>query len=78
METTPPPVQSPPPGVRLVRFEGDVLTFLLSIAQPCPGRAWLRSNLGRAAITRREILTEIEAGTPRLARDWFAWKRGRS
>jgi len=71
MQTTPQPNQSPPPGIHLVRFQGDVLRFHLSLAQPCPGQAWLRSNLGQAAIARREILTEIEAGTPRLARDWF-------
>ncbi len=65
------PTQTPPPGDRMLRFQGDVLTFSLTLASPLRGEAWLRTNLGRALEVRREIVAEIEEGTPRLARDWF-------
>ena len=51
---------NPPPGERLLRFVGDVLRF--SVRSPGgklpPGaRALLRTNLGKAAATRREIIS---------------------
>jgi predicted glycogen debranching enzyme len=64
------PVQTPAPGDRLVCHRGDLLEFRLHFAVGGKGRAWLRTNLGRAAIRRREIIEHVEAGQAILARDW--------
>ncbi len=63
--------QEPSPGVHLLRFRGDTITFTLSLSSPRPGSAWLRTNLGQAAIGRREIIRQVEAEESPLGRDWF-------
>jgi len=55
----PNPVMTPGPGERLVRYVGDKIHFKLSDAGGLAGRGWsarLRTNLGRAAARRREII----------------------
>jgi glycosidase len=65
---------SPPTGERLVRFVGDRLRFALRDAtgQPCPSgwRACLRTNLGRAALQRQEIITATKAQRPAALGSW--------
>ncbi len=63
--------QEPGPGAHLLRFRGDLATFTLSLSSPLPGHAWLRTNLGQAAIGRREIICQVEAEKSPLGRDWF-------
>lgn len=63
--------QEPAPGFHLLRFRGDLVTFTLSLSSPLPGYAWLRTNLGQAAISRREIIRQVEAEESPLGRDWF-------
>lgn len=62
--------QRPTPHSRLVRHTGDSLRVTLRLSKPMQGRAWLRTNLGNAAIHRQEIIDFYEKGLPRLGRDW--------
>jgi predicted glycogen debranching enzyme len=64
-------IQQPEPGQKLLRFRGDVLVISLRLDRPVAGTAGLRSNMGRAAITRREIVGTIDENLPKLGQDWF-------
>jgi predicted glycogen debranching enzyme len=48
-----------------------VLIIELRVDPPAPGRAFVRTNLGHADITRGEIIRKVEHNAPRLGRDWF-------
>jgi predicted glycogen debranching enzyme len=61
------------PGRQILRFRGDLLTIELEIANAVPGKAFVRTNLGQAARTRREIVRLHRYQEPRLGRDWFDW-----
>ncbi len=63
--------QSPLPGSALLRHRGDTVTFTLSMATPAEGGAWLRTNIGHAAVGRREAVGSVEDGEPPQARDWY-------
>lgn len=65
-----PLTQIPAPGAKLVRFAGDCLDVLLTLPDSRPGRAFVRSNLGQAAIRRAEIIANIEEHKAILGRDW--------
>jgi len=60
----------PATGDRLIRYCGDILRFELHTDGTSAGRAWLRTNLGQAAIRRREIIEHVEQDSPILSRDW--------
>src|SRR5256885_2347962 len=66
------PAMSPAPGERLLRFVGDTVSFSLRRTDDVliPGcRAMLRTNLGKAAATREEIISSrVAAALPRLVR----------
>ncbi|PIF02860.1 MAG: glycogen debranching protein [Desulfococcus sp.] len=62
--------QTPEPGRRLLRFRGDLVTFELCLPEPVAGSARLRTNLGRAAAARREIIREVLLDEPPLGTDW--------
>ena len=68
-------VMSPAPGERALRFVGDRFNFLLRSADGAPvppgWRAWLRTNLGRAAVQRHEI---IHAHRGQLALAQASWR----
>ena len=63
--------QDPPPGKKLLFFSGDTVTFTLALNRPQRGSAWLRTNIGYAGITRREIIREVHRQETPLGRDWF-------
>lgn len=63
--------QSPAPGKHLLRFCGDLVSFSLSVPAEMEGTAFVRTNLGHAHITRREIIRQVEYNEPLLGRDWF-------
>ncbi len=63
--------QTPLPGQHLFACCGDTLEFTLRIAKPEPGRAFLRTNIGHAAVSRQAIICEVLERQPRLAEDWF-------
>ena len=72
----------PAPGERLLRFVGDRVRFTLRAGAARPGwRALLRTNLGRAAARRREIISAHAGGCRRrrslVARRANAKKRRR-
>lgn len=71
--------QTPGPGTRILMYPGDIIRFTLRVDSdgspdgpgPVQGSAWMRTNIGRANITRREIIREVEDGHPPLGTDWF-------
>lgn len=63
--------QYPPPGEHLLCFRGDSLVFRLQLDKQRNGRAFVRTNLGQARITRREIIRQVEFNEARQGRDWF-------
>ena len=63
--------QTPEPGKHIVQFRGDIITFELSLSSRHDGNAWLRTNIGHAAISRQEIIRYIEQDAPPLGRGWF-------
>ncbi|MFZ3044820.1 MAG: amylo-alpha-1,6-glucosidase, partial [Desulfatirhabdiaceae bacterium] len=64
-------IQYPVPGSHMRAFQGDRQTFSLRLNRLGSGSAWIRTNIGHAAATRREIHHRIDQGSPPLARDWF-------
>ena len=63
-------IQIPMPGARLLLVKGDCLTFRLELDQPCDGEAFLRTNLGRGGVRRREVIDFTEKRKPVLHTDW--------
>lgn len=68
--------QMPAPGSRRLLYQGDTVTFTLTLdtpreGAPIEGGAWLRTNLSHADIQRQEVVVQVDAGTPPLGRDWF-------
>lgn len=63
--------QSPTPGLHRVMFQGDSITFALTLSEDRPGRAWLRTNLGHGDTIRREVIHAVTKNEPILARDWY-------
>ena len=63
--------QDPPPGTYILRFVGDSETFILSLSYKEKGSAWLRTNIGRAKISRAEIIKNVLYNEPPLGLDWF-------
>lgn len=68
------PVMHPWPGERQVRFVGDHMVFSLRGAggAPLPAgwKGFLRTNLGRAAITRKEIIETRSGMLPFAGASW--------
>lgn len=68
------PVMSPAPGERLMRFVGDRLRFTLRASSGFDGdsgaRAFLRTNLGRAARVRQEIIRSYASRLPSAGSAW--------
>ena len=62
--------QSPPPGSHHILHAGDMVEFTLQGWQPLQGTAWLRTNVGNAAIRRREIIHHTRQQQPFLDLDW--------
>ena len=73
MNAEPHLTQKPEPGNHLCRVQGDTLKITLqtdpSTAEA--GRAWVRTNIGHASITRAEIIEHVDNKVPILDRDWF-------
>ena len=68
------PTMSPAPGERLLRFVGDRVRFTLKDRngrpRPKGWRARLRTNLGRAAVLRQEIIQAHAKGVPLAGESW--------
>jgi starch synthase (maltosyl-transferring) len=63
--------QQPEPGNRVIKFRGDTITFTLDLNETLSGRAWLRTNLGQAAVVRKEIIRAITHDEPILGHGWY-------
>jgi hypothetical protein len=67
----PKPIMTPAPGERLLRFIGDHARFTLRAGMAFNGaRALLRTNLGRAAALRREIISAHAGGASGAGASW--------
>ena len=69
----PNPIMTPATGERLLRFVGDKILFQLRLANrggPGNYRARLRTNLGRAAVRRHEIITAHAGGAALAGASW--------
>ena len=62
--------QSPSPGKKHLAFRGDAIVFYLHAPGQGPGTAWLRTNLGRAALAKQEVIRQVEQNEPILYHDW--------
>ncbi|MCP3940480.1 MAG: transmembrane fusion protein [Desulfobacteraceae bacterium] len=71
METLPYVTQSPLPDQFLVVYCGDCICFKLRLSTMIPGKAWVRTNLGSADISRKEIINRIEKNDIKLAGGWY-------
>ena len=66
-----PVIQDPSPGKRLLIFQGDTRCFTLVVSDSKSGRAWLRTNIGAAAMARKEVMEQVRYAKPAMGRDWF-------
>jgi starch synthase (maltosyl-transferring) len=67
------PSMTPAPGERMLRFVGDTVSFSLrrTDGDTLPGcRAMLRTNLGKAAATREEIISSYAGKRPMSVAFW--------
>ncbi len=63
--------QTPTPGKCTLFYRGDTITFQLTLSKPVSGGAWLRTNVGNAAVIRKEIVQHVEKKMPILHMDWY-------
>ncbi|MBU1344242.1 MAG: glycogen debranching enzyme N-terminal domain-containing protein [Proteobacteria bacterium] len=63
--------QSPPPGNFRVMYCGDCATFTLMLSSQIKGKAFVRTNLGAAAISRQEIILRVEKNEIKLDEAWY-------
>jgi hypothetical protein len=63
-------VQFPPPGESRVVYCGDCVTFILKLPAKTRGTAWVRTNLGAAAVSRKEIILRVEQDEIKLGGAW--------
>ena len=71
METLPNVTQSPVPGKSQVMYCGDCAYFTLTLSTEVKGKAWVRTNLGYAAIARKEIIRRVERNEIKLDEAWY-------
>jgi len=63
--------QEPEPGQSYHCYQGDVFTFHLRVPEGARGAAFLRTNIGHAAVIRDEIIAAVLQQQPPLNRDWY-------
>ena len=62
--------QWPSTGERLVKYSGECLKLSLTLNERLEGEAFVRTNLGRGNVRRREVIEQVELGKARFGRDW--------
>jgi predicted glycogen debranching enzyme len=62
--------QQPMPGSHQLLFRGDAVTFELVLPQAEAGEAFLRTNLGHAALQREDIIAWTERNQPARGLEW--------
>lgn len=55
----------------MLLFRGDQVVFRLHLDAALTGDAYVRTNIGQARISRREIIRSVELNEAPLGRDWF-------
>ncbi len=50
---------------------GDCVLFTLTLSSRIKGRAWVRTNLGSAAIARKEVIRRVEKNEINLDQAWY-------
>ncbi len=63
-------IQRPYPGEHVLLFRGDTIKFELSFDGAVGGRAFVRTNIGNAAVQREETVSSARTGRPRSGQDW--------
>ena len=63
-------VQSPAPGTATVFYLGDCVRFFLRLSAAGGGRAYVRTNLGKADVARNEIINRVEKNEIKLGEAW--------
>ncbi len=63
--------QMPPAGESRLLFCGDCILLTLTLSLPVSGRAWVRTNVGSAALSRREIIRRVEQDEIKLDEAWY-------
>ncbi|OQY51797.1 MAG: transmembrane fusion protein [Desulfobacteraceae bacterium 4572_89] len=71
MGTFPEITQLPLPGESRVMYCGDCLSFKLTLSFGVKGKAWVRTNLGSAGISQKEIIGRIEKNEIKLDEAWY-------
>ncbi|MCP4176853.1 MAG: glycogen debranching protein [bacterium] len=62
--------QTPEVGSNKLYFRGDTIKFCLTLSKPAKGKAFLRTNLGRAKIRRKEIIKHVHSKRSISGQDW--------
>lgn len=62
------PLQTPEPGTHKLLYTGDVLDFILRAQGR--GKAFLRTNIGNAAVRRAETISIVDSGLVPAGQDW--------
>lgn len=63
--------QSPSVGEHKLYFRGDTVLFKLMLDKPEKGRAFLRTNIGRASVRRKELISYVKSQKAISAQDWY-------
>jgi len=63
-------LQFPAPGEHKLYFRGDVAKIKLNFDYPAKGKAFFRTNLGNAEISRKEIINAVETGITGRGEAW--------
>ncbi len=71
METYPEVTQFPIPGESRVMYAGDYLTFEFMLSFKIAGKAFIRTNLGAADLSRKEIVRRVERDEIKLDEAWY-------
>lgn len=64
-------IQTPSPDSKILTFCGQTITFELKTPAELEGKAYLRTNLGKANIRRSEIIKSAENELLPSGRDWW-------
>ena len=70
-EILPEVIQSPNPGTSHIMYCGDCVSFTLNISNQTAGRAWMRTDLRSAGVTRQEIIQRVEKNEIKLDSAWY-------
>ncbi|MFW5989535.1 MAG: glycogen debranching enzyme N-terminal domain-containing protein, partial [Desulfosudaceae bacterium] len=65
------PAQTPAPGANRLMFQGDTVTFTLTLPAAVQGKAWIRTTIGHAAAARQSVINQVDRDIQPLGREWY-------